>query len=327
MPDRTRPYVPSGYYLWIARKGTKRTEARFGSSQEKTYIDFEGEVYVPQGDRLQKKSMRREERLSFDPRSNLFAMVTIARDGVPPTEDEVKSWAVRWEEVLNVPMVVRVDNDPYHPKTGDGDARDESVTYYATRQRGAPQGWPAGVPLPQGVLVRNRAEAPPPEPEQPPQRQAPAQQQRPTPIRASDPAVMRNRVPAEPPPARRQHPTPRRDELPESWHQLRRTVANQLSTALEKFGWIAPRKAGDPTPTADELAAAEGAVERFWQYFDGVPALARLKHVKADGSAQLYWTPEQGATEDALALAAEALSRFNQGQDVRPPMPGKDSKR
>lgn len=330
MADRTKPYAPSGYYLWIARSGKVKDEARFGSSETKRYIDFEGDLMVPgPGGRFQRKPMRRDERLSFDPRSNLFAMITIARDGVPPTEDEVKAGAVSWEEVLDVPLVVRVDNDAYHPKTGNGDERDETVTYYASRQRGAPQGWPAGIPLPEGVRIRQAAppprepEAPPPAAARPQPRQERPQGAQPTPIRAghSNPRA----APTEAPPdaqRRRQHPQPRRTALPEGWHQMKALVAKNLSAALQTFGWqppLSPEQTGKVTPSTDEEQAA--AVEAFWQYFDGVPALTRIKHVRPDGSAGIYWTPEHGATEDALALAAEALSRFLQGQDVRPPMP------
>lgn len=77
------------------------------------------------------------------------------------------------------------------------------------------------------------------------------------------------------------------------------------------MGWDArmPGAEGDPF------------VLRFWEYFDQVPAVRALKHVREGKVPSFIWQPDAGATEDALDLLVEAMSQFMNGQDVRPPMP------
>lgn len=98
-----------------------------------------------------------------------------------------------------------------------------------------------------------------------------------------------------------------------AWHEKRKRATALTVEALERMGW-------SKAPDADERENAD-AMRGFWIYFDQVPAVAALKRTREDGSATIVFSEDGGATEDALDLMVEALSRFLAGNDVRPPMP------
>lgn len=292
--------MPDGYYLWIPRSGTTESKAKFGSSETKTYLQLTGDCYVPKdggGYRIMRLST--EETLSYDKRANVMLMIAAARgDGRIAPESEAE-----WAQILNRPMIVRVTSDPWHPKIEGSKDRDETVTYYSTGIKGAPMGWPAGVALPEGVKYEPAPDLNPPDITEAPAAAA-------TEAPATNGAEAPNPNAEGPPPA----PAASGRVDPE-WLAAQKALGAAIWTALRgRFDW-----------TEDAEESHDEAHFAFWRYFDGVPAVRKLKHEREGGVPSLYWSPEQGGTTDALQMALEAVSRFNQGQDVRPPMPGMGS--
>lgn len=333
MPSKT-PYLRAGYYLWIARSGTVERAARFGSSEEKSYLKLAGEAYVPDGrGGFARKKLGCENTLSYDARANLMHMLAAANGGEMPEEG---SQAAEWPSLIGVPLIVHVENRSYHPKV-DG-VEDEATTFWTTDIKGGATGWPAGVPLPAALepaqsggrptapaapnAPREAVSAAPPPvaPQSPapnaPEAQATAQAAPHTPR----PSVTRpESAPTESPPARAPRVAQKtRPPASPAWHEKRKRSSELMVDALTKLGWS---KGNDADPESNAAA-----VRAFWVYFDQVPAVHALKHVREDGSATFLFSEEGGATEDALDLLIEALSRSLQGIDVRPPAPFQPAK-